>query len=80
MLMRAKKPKLELAACAQALQNTTIESSISRLEELIEEGNLHLAELREAVHCNPLQINALAHRIDRAEELLKRKIMLSEKR
>lgn len=71
--MRTKKPKIELGACASALLRLDLSASVNSIEELIAEGYRHLQELQASVNCNPLLINSLAHRIDRAEAILEQK-------
>ena len=68
-----KKPKTELVDCAEALRNFRLSTPTSFMEKMIEEGHLHLKELKAAVNCNPMQIAALTHRLDHAEDVLKRK-------
>ena len=70
MKSKVKKPTTELVDCANALRDVKLETPLEVLEWLIEEGHLHLRELKAAVNCNPTLINALSHRISRAEEKL----------
>lgn len=67
------KPKTELAECAEALRDVTLSTPVADIEEMITEGYLHLEELKAAVHCNPMQISALSHRLDHAEDVLHHK-------
>lgn len=80
--MRAgtKKPKTELADCAASLLQVSFTTPTSEIERLIEEGYLHLEELKATVHCNPTLISALDHRIKAAEEKLEGKRRIVEAR
>ncbi|OHB05332.1 MAG: hypothetical protein A3A26_01965 [Candidatus Zambryskibacteria bacterium RIFCSPLOWO2_01_FULL_47_14] len=73
MKTEIKKPDAALVDVANALRDVSIECSIKELEDVIRAGHLLFEDLRAANRCNPLQISALAHRLDRAEEILQRK-------
>jgi len=60
----------ELAETAAALLRLSLTDSTVVIKAFIEDGYFHLEELQGRATCNPLQVNSLAQRIDRAESLL----------
>ena len=72
MSVNAKKPKMELVDCAEALRKVGMSTPIEMIDELIEEGVFHLNELRLVGNCNPIYISGLQNRLDHAEEVRQR--------
>jgi hypothetical protein len=74
------KSRSELVECATALLNVGVGTSVDSMNFWIAEGYRHLDGLRAAKHCNPVQIYALANRIERVEYLLEQKQKLEAER
>jgi len=68
------RPTTTLRECAEALLRIKITDEELDIRILIDDAYEHLRELESAHRCNPTLVSALAHRINRAESILERKI------
>lgn len=72
--MGTQRKRPELLECAEGLRVLSLNSSLDEMENLIDDGEFHLAELRGRAVCNPLQENSLDQRTERARDLRDQKL------
>lgn len=69
MKVTDKKLTPEQLDCAEALKHVSLSDSVESIQALIDAGYALLRDLQASPRCNPTYVNALAHRLDKAESI-----------